>query len=110
MGLEIDGLDETIKSLEDMEQKAQELDGENEVPLSELFTDEFMGLYTDFESLEEFFEESPWEVESGDDIEAIPEDEMDSYVAEHTEFPHTDGMTSKAGSEWAAKQLGFSRK
>jgi|AntDeeMinimDraft_4_1070355.scaffolds.fasta_scaffold06649_2 hypothetical protein len=110
MSFDGDDLDDAIDSLEDMGEKAEELHGENEVPIVDLFTDDFMEAHTDFGSLDEFFEQSPWEVESEQDIEAIPQDEMDDYVAENTDFPHTDGMTSKAGSEWAAKQLGFSRK
>jgi len=109
MSFDDDDLDDEIDSLEDMEEKAEDLHGDQEVPISDLFTDDFMETHTSFGSLDEFFEQSPWDVESDEDIEAIPQDEMDDYVAENTDFPHTEGMTSKAGSEWAAKQLGFSR-
>ncbi|MFC7188165.1 hypothetical protein [Halorubrum yunnanense] len=108
MEIEIDGIDEAIDTLEDMEEKAEEIDGDNDVPLNELFTNDFLQRYTEFASLEEFFEESPWVVESDDDIDAIPQEEMDEYVNEHTTFDDTDEMTGEAATEWAAKQLGFS--
>jgi hypothetical protein len=103
----IDGLDEVQDRLEDMKESAEELDGENEVPLDEVFSADFMQKYTDFDSIEEFFEVSPWTVESEEDLEAIPQDGFDEYIAENTVFSDDEEMQSKAGEEWAADQIGF---
>lgn len=96
-----------IDDLEELQENAQDLDGENEVPLGELFNDGFMQKYTDFDSIKEFFKASPWAVESEDDLEAIPEDEFDEYVSQHTRFPDAEEMQGKAAEEWTADQLGL---
>ncbi len=77
------------------------------MPLSELFNPSFMKEYTDFESLEEFFQESPWTVESEEDLEQIPDGPFNEYVSEHTVFSDQDEMMGKAGEEWTADQLGL---
>jgi len=96
-----------IDDLEELADRAEELDGENEVPLAELFNPGFMRKYTDFESLEEFFEESPWTIESEEDLDEIPDDPFNEYVDEHTVFSDQDEMMNKAGEEWTADQLGL---
>ena len=53
----IDGLDEVQDKLEAMQKNAEELDGENEIPLVELFPPEFMREFTDFESIKKFLEQ-----------------------------------------------------
>lgn len=107
MGVEMEGFDELQDDLEGMAEKAKELDGENEVPIEELFPDEFMEENTDFESLESFFRDSPWDWER-DDLEDIPEEKLDEYVRTHSQFSSWEEMMSEAGEIWAAKQLGFS--
>jgi sugar/nucleoside kinase (ribokinase family) len=96
-----------IDDLEELAERAEELDGENEVPLTELFNPSFMRKYTDFESLEEFLEESPWVVESEEDLDEIPDSPFNEYVKEHTVFSDQDEMMNKAGEEWTADQLGL---
>ena len=96
-----------IDDLEELADRAEELDGENEVPLAELFNPGFMRQYTDFQSLEEFFEESPWTVESEEDLDEIPDDPFNEYVDEHTIVSDQDEMMNKAGEEWTADQLGL---
>jgi hypothetical protein len=96
-----------LNDLEELADRAQELDGENQVPLVELFNPNFMREYTDFESLEEFFEESPWTVESQEDLDEIPDDPFNKYVNEYTVFSDQDEMMGEAGEEWTADQLGL---
>lgn len=103
----VDGLDELADELEELGDRAEKLDGENEVPLDELFNPSFMRKYTDFESIEEFFEESQWTVESEEDLDEIPEEPFNKYVNDHTVFSNQDEMMKKAGEEWTVDQLGL---
>lgn len=48
MGVEIEGLDELQNELERMAEKALDLEGTNEVPMTEMMTPSFMTRYTDF--------------------------------------------------------------
>ncbi|ELZ15102.1 hypothetical protein C476_17992 [Natrinema limicola JCM 13563] len=57
--------------------------------------------------LEAFFEASPWTVESDGDFEAIPDDEFDEYVDQHTRFSGFEAMQKKALEEWTANQTGL---
>jgi len=98
-----DGFD----ALDELKENAQDLEGETEVPLDELFKDSFVRAHTNFDSLEGFFEASPWTVESNGDLEAIPDDEFDEYVDQHTEFANSEAMQKKALEEWTANQLGL---
>lgn len=109
MGFEVEtnGIEEAQDALSDIADNAQELDGENEVGFGELFTDAFMRKYTEFGSIDKFFEESPWAVESEEDFAAIPEADLDDYVDEHTAFPSWEEMLGTAGEQWMVDQLGL---
>jgi len=102
-----DGFDDAIDDLDELQENAQALEGETEVPLDELFKDGFVRAHTDFDSLEAFFEASPWTVESDGDLEAIPDDEFDEYVDQHTRFGSFEAMQKKALEKWTADQLGL---
>lgn len=109
MGFEIDGLDDLQEDLERLQNKIQEfddLDGER-VPFDELFPDQFMQKYTDANNIEEFFANSPWEVESQDEFEDVSETELDEYVDNHSRFRTWGQMKEKAGEEFVKKRMGF---
>lgn len=90
-----------------MADAARDLDGENQVSFGELFSNKFMRRHTDFDDIEAFFEESPWEVEDEEDFEEIPEDEFDEYVEDTTLFDTWESMLDKAAEKWMMDQLGF---
>lgn len=98
MSVQIDGLDELDHELENVLSQIEEAGGE--VPMEELFTEDFMRSYTDFRDLETFFAESPWTVESESDFEEIPIAEFDAYVDEHTDFDLWDAMLQTGGREY----------
>lgn len=102
-----DQLDELADEFGEMADNAAELEGENEVSFDELFTDEFMRQHSEVNSIEEFFEESQWDVSSEEDFEAIPEDEFDEYIDSHTEFDSWGEMQRAAVEDWTARQIGF---
>jgi hypothetical protein len=97
MSVEIEGFDELERNLQDL--------GQEDVPIVELFPPDFMATHTEFDSIAEFFESSPWEVESRLDFEAIPEDNLDGYVDRHTGFNSWESMLSAGAREWAFRQL-----
>lgn len=99
--MEIDA-DEFEKNLENAleEQSGLRMNETNEIPFEQLFTEEFMQLYTEFESFETLLEASHWDVEDEDDFEAIPEDEFDTYVDEHTDFPTWEVMNQTAAERF----------
>jgi len=100
MGVEIEGLDELEKQLEQL------ADLEGGVPMEELFTSEFMLMYTEFGSFEEFIEASKWTVENQEDFEAIPGDDFDEYVEKHTEFSSWEAMLQTGSEKYLERKLG----
>lgn len=102
MSVQIDGLDELEHELENVLSQIEEAGGE--VPMEELFTEDFMQSYTDFCDLESFFTESPWTVKSESDFEEIPVEEFDAYVDEHTDFDSWDAMLQTGGREYLLRE------
>jgi len=112
--MDISGFDDLAEQAEDLAdefeekaERAEQLDGENEVPFDELFDRQFMQEHTDSSSIDGFLDQSGWEVESQEDFEQIPEDEFDVYVRQHTEFDSWEEMFRAAGTTWMWDQLGF---
>lgn len=99
--------DGTVETLDDLRAAAEELDGENEVPMEEIFPGEFMEQHTRFASFDELLEESEWNVESQEDFEAIPDEPFDEYIAETTEFENWEEMYASSAKEWMKKELGL---
>lgn len=107
MGFEISGLDELQNILQELADKAKELEGGHEVSFDELFTEQFMSTHTNFSNFNELLDASPFEVNSNEDFEAIPDDEFDKYISQVTKFESWECMLEKASCEYAASQLGL---
>lgn len=105
MSVEIKGFEELADELDRLRERSESLDGENAVSFTELFPEDFMVTYTEFATIREFFDASPWTVESDTDFERIPEDEFDAYVNEHTGFSDWEAMLSAAAREWIGREL-----
>ncbi|MGC7870721.1 hypothetical protein ACPUYX_04215 [Desulfosporosinus sp. SYSU MS00001] len=73
---------------------------ENNVTLSEICTPEFMKLYTQFESIEEFFSAGGFNVTTEEDYDAIPDKTIDAYVANTTNFPTWKEMLTEAADNY----------
>jgi len=83
---------------------AQQADGEfhRNSPPGKLFDAAFMEEYTDFGSLYRFLVESPWDVLSISELEAVPDNPRDAYIDEHTVFADIDEMRWVANTEWVS--------
>jgi len=104
--MEIDA-DEFKQSLENAleEQSGLRMNEPNEIPFEQLFPEEFMQLYSGFESFAALLEASQWEIENEDDFEAIPEDEFDTYIDMHTDFPSWEVMYQTAAQRFLERQF-----
>lgn len=101
------GLNELKRKLKDLERRAKALEGENQVPLSELLTTDFLRRNTQFQTLEELFKASGFSVLSQEDFEKIPDAEWNAFIAKHTRFSNWNQMLEAAVKEWTARQLGL---
>ena len=105
MSVEISGFEDFADELDELQDRVETIDGKNAVSITELFPPDFMQTYSEFDSIQEFFEESPWTVESEADFGAIPEDPFDAYVDDHTGFDSWETMLSAAAREWVGREL-----
>lgn len=105
MSVEIKGFKELEENLDILREQLEALGEERRVTFSELFPEDFMATHSDFESIEEFFNESPWEIETNADFKRIPESKFDAYVDKHTGFSNWDAMLSAAAREWVSRQV-----
>jgi hypothetical protein len=80
-------------------------DVEPAVDLEEFFDPAFMREHTEFESFAAFCAESPWEVEERADLEDVPVDELDGYVAETTAFDSWVAMRNEAAERAVVERL-----
>lgn len=103
----VDGLDELQKQLENMEKAAKELEGTKEIPLTELFTDDFMKRNTDFSTLDEMFEAFGYSNSTQEEFEKIPDEEIDLKVSNSTIFSSWQDMLDKALDFYVSDKLGF---
>ncbi len=85
MKLNISGLGDIQKQLSKV-QKEIEKAVNGEAKLDEIFTDDFMRKNTKFNTIDDFFDNSPFKVKTINDYQALDDKELDPYVAENTNF------------------------
>lgn len=105
--IQFDGLDSLQRELEKLAQSASELNGEMEVPFSELFSQSFMLEYTDFSSIDALLEAGGFHAETDEEFEAIPESELDVHIAKVTRFGSWEEMLGEATEQYFIGRLGF---
>ncbi|WP_218915171.1 hypothetical protein [Caldanaerobius polysaccharolyticus] len=107
MDFKIEGLDKLQKKFEQIQKAAKELEKTKTVSFNELFTSSFMNKYTNFSTIDEFFEAGKFVINSQEDFEAIPDKELDAHVKNSTVFSSWNDMLSKATEIYISKNLGF---
>lgn len=102
MSFEINGLSDFQKKIEKLEQLSKK---EHSVSLVELFTDTFMTSNTSFDNCDDFFKSIG--IDTEEQLKAMPEEQMDEFVAKNTSFSSWQEMLATASSEYALHQAGF---
>lgn len=101
------GIDTAIKSLKDIARRAEALEGSHQVAYADLFTPSFMAKYTKADSINSFFENSGFDVDSEEALKAIPDELWDQYVSANSDFHNWEDMIRTAGKEYFAHKLGL---
>lgn len=103
----IEGLDELQNKLGNLARKAEELDGQHTVPVSEILTDNFLLQHTSFSTAGEMFKASGFKIETQEDFASIPDNDWDNYIRSISSFNSWQSMLDAAGQEWAKRKLGL---
>lgn len=107
MKFEIDGLDKLQDELKSMQQAAEQMEKGEDVSFNVLFNEKFMNTHTNFKTFDELLSAGGFVVNSQDDFEAIPDKELDKHISKTTQFDSWQEMLDTAGTQYAAKKLGF---
>ena len=103
----IKGLEELQNNLNSISKAAKGLDGEHNLPISELLTTKFISQHTSFLTLDEMFAASGFQTESQEAFEAVPKVDLDNYIRSVSNFDSWQSMLSQAMTDWAKAKLGF---
>jgi hypothetical protein len=96
-----------LEKLDQLQKAARELSNTKSAPLSEVLSPAFLAKNTKFTSLEQLFESGGFKVDSKEDLEAIPDEQMDAHVRANSDFPDWNSLLQAAGKEWAVKKMGL---
>ena len=92
---------------EDLIRKIEDLNGSHDIPLSALFTDEFVLLNTDFSSISEMIDASGFSAQTSEDFANIPDDKWEKHVVQHSRFTSWEEMKGAAAKLWVSRKLGL---
>jgi hypothetical protein len=85
--VKVTGLREFQRKLKDIGDRAQKLQGTNEIPLSELLTADFLKACSRFSSLNEMFNASGFVITSAEDFKAVTDDQWDVFISKTPHSP-----------------------
>lgn len=105
MDLQVRGLDDLEDRLGDAIDRIGELRAGTHVQSDAFFAPAFMRKHTEFDSFDAFCADSPWEVESADDLQDVPRARLNAYVADTTDFTDWEAMKTRAAREEIVDQL-----
>jgi len=98
------GFDKVKKRLKDLSKRAQALQG-HQPALGELFPPGFMQKHTEFVDIEAMLKAGGFQVNSTEDLKAVPIDQLNAFVARSTKFQSWEAMQETGVREWAVSKL-----
>lgn len=107
MEIKTNSLDELENQLKQFQKNAEKSVSPGLVAFNELFAPEFMRQYTSFDTIDDLFKIGGFDINSSDDLEAIPDDILDEHISKHTSFSSWEDMYDTASSEYVARKLDF---
>ncbi|EDK32558.1 hypothetical protein [Clostridium kluyveri] len=105
--MEIKGLNEFQKSLEDMSKEIEELENKLDVSFDKLFNESFMQQYTSYKTWNELLSKSGFGVKNDEDFKKIPNKKLNRYIRKVTSFKNWEDMLNKATEIYMYKQIGI---
>lgn len=98
-------LEDAAAKRDDLPDAEDVYDRTEEIPLGDVFDDDFVAERTDFESFDELVAASPSDADSAAELENVAHGEWDEFVAERTEFADEEELVLAARDHWVAKKL-----
>lgn len=94
-------------SLQEFAARSRALANQKQEKLENILTEGFVSKHTNCSNLNELFEASGFKCDTLEDIEAIPEDAWDVYIAKVSSFEKWAEMLQAAYEEYIKSKLGI---
>lgn len=94
-----------LNGLKKLTQNAKELNKKGAASFAEVVTPEFISAHTDFNDIFDLFKQAGFDINTVEEIETIPEDELDPFINEKTKFSDFQDLQKNALAEYMRKQL-----
>jgi hypothetical protein len=107
MVIEIKGLGELQEKFSDLSNRLEDLNGTHNIPINDLLTPVFLSGCSAFESADQLFAMSGYELNSQDDFNAIPEEDWVRYINKNTSFTGWQEMLQAAAAMWVKNRMGI---
>ena len=91
--------------LDNLSKKLNSISGKRKVQLRDILTPSFISSYSKYSDLNSFM--SGCGINSVEDFEAFPEEQMDNFVKSNTKFSSWKDMITSATTEYYKNQLGL---
>lgn len=101
------GFDELQNKLKKMVEGAKELEGQEQISIPDLLTEDFVSEHTKFRDAQQIFDESGFEINNAEDFKAIPDDDWDKYIAQISDFGSWSEMLKAATAEHVKCKMGL---
>lgn len=76
-----------------------------EIPLTDILSESFFSTHSDFKNLNDFFIKAGYEIKSREDINNIPQEEIDLFVRNNTKFDNFRDLQKEATSQYIRNKL-----
>lgn len=94
------GIEPILQHLEQLKERAQQLQGKHQVPLAELIPESFIQPHYNFKTLQEMFDASGLQ-----QVEDFNSEIGNEFIAKNTSFAGWNEMLDSASREWIKRQL-----
>ncbi|ELY3912039.1 TPA: hypothetical protein ACSE23_002909 [Acinetobacter baumannii] len=94
-----------LKGLKQLTKNAEKLKQKGSASFTEIVNPDFISSNTDYSDIFDLFKHAGFEIETVEQIENIPEEDLDNFISENTRFESFVDLQKKAASEYMRKQL-----
>ena len=101
----LNSIKEFKKALEKIDPQSKKLKSGGNIPLPDLFPDQFMKKYTDFANIERLLKVSGLQVTAKMNLEKLNQKSLEETIQGRTMFNNWKEMLLKAGREYIATHL-----
>ncbi|MDS0282318.1 hypothetical protein [Haloarcula onubensis] len=105
MDLQATELGDLEDRLSDALDRLGELQAGTRVSSDAFFSEPFMRNHTEFDSFVAFYEHAPWSLTEPTDVQGVPRQALNDYVAATTDFESWEAMKTQAAEEEIIDQV-----